>query len=202
LHVERTDECYRTFGLIPQRRTVLVFGGSQGAAALVEQILSSTDELVARAEIQVLLVTGNERSAAEARRRLGQAGVANVFVVPYIEEMAEAFAVADLIVSRAGATTLAEITGCGKPSVLVPWRGATDDHQLENARVLEREEACRLVGDETMVRHGLMKLVLDMVRDELTLARLGENARRLGQRQAGSLIRMEIEALMRGAGAV
>jgi len=198
----RTVDGYRRFGLDPSRRTVLAFGGSQGSADLVEEILVGADQVSARGEAQVLLVTGSVRSAEEARLRLAQRGAAHVTVVPYIEEMALAFSIADLIVSRAGATTLAEITGCGKPSVLVPWRGATDDHQLENARVLEREEACRLVADETMVRHELMKLVMDVVRDESALARLGENARRLGQRQAGTLIRREIEALARGAGAV
>jgi UDP-N-acetylglucosamine--N-acetylmuramyl-(pentapeptide) pyrophosphoryl-undecaprenol N-acetylglucosamine transferase len=104
-------------------------------------------------------------------------------------------------VSRAGATTLAEITSCGKPAILVPWRDATDDHQLENARVLEREEACRLASDEIMVRHELVRLVLDVVKDASALARLGQNAHRLGQRQAGSLILHEIHALVREAGA-
>ena len=201
LRQERTEEGYRAFGLRSDRRTILVFGGSQGAPDLVTQVLAGADELAARGEIQVLLVTGNDRAAADARRALARDGIGNVVVVPYVQDMPTAFALADLVVSRAGATTLAEITVCGKPAVLVPWRGATDDHQLENARVLEREEACRLVGDETMVRHELVKFVLDVVCDESTLVRLGENARRLGRREAGTLIRTEIEALARGAGA-
>ena len=168
---------------------------------LVEEVLSGTRELSRREEVQVLLVTGSESVADEARQRLARDGIVNVVVVPYIEQMAVAFAIADLIVSRAGATTLAEITSCGKPAILVPWRGATDDHQLENARVLEREEACRLASDEIMVRHELVRLVLDVVKDAPVLARLGRNAHRLGQRQAGSLILHEIRALVRGAGA-
>ncbi len=199
LRQRRADDGYRLFGLDPRRRTVLVFGGSNGSSDLVEQVLSGAHDLARREEVQVLLVTGSESMAAEARQRLTRDGIVNVVVVPYIEQMPIAFAVADLIVSRAGATTLAEITGCGKPAILVPWRGATDDHQLENALVLEREEACRLAGDEIMVRHELVRLVLDVVKDEKVLARLGENAHRLGQRQAGSLIRKEIRALMRGA---
>ncbi len=201
LRQERADAGYRMFGLDPRKRTVLVFGGSNGSSDLVEQVLSGTRELAQREEVQVLLVTGNDVAASDARRRLAEDGIDNVTVVPYIEEMAVAFAISDLIVSRAGATTLAEITGCGKAAILVPWRGATDDHQLKNARVLEHEEACRLASDEIMVRHELVRLVLDVVRDEATLARLGRNAHRMGQRQAGSLIRSEIQGLVRGAGA-
>ena len=201
LRQERAEEGYRMFGLDPRKRTVLVFGGSNGSADLVGEILSGTRELACREEVQVLLVTGNSLGAEEARQRLARDSIANIVVVPYIEKMAVAFAVADLIVSRAGATTLAEITSCGKAAILVPWRGATDDHQMENARVLEREEACRLAGDEIMVRHELVRLVLDVVRDEKALVRLGRNAYRLGQRQAGALIRSEIQALVRGAGA-
>ena len=201
LRERKADSGYYLFGLDPRKRTVLIFGGSNGSSDLVEEVLSGTRELSRREEVQVLLVTGNESVADEARRRLARDGIANVVVVPYIEQMAVAFAIADLIVSRAGATTLAEITSCGKPSILVPWRGATDDHQLENARVLEREEACRLVGDEVMVRHEMVRLVLDVVKDASALARLGQNAHRLGQRQAGSLILNEIHALVRGVGA-
>jgi len=197
----KADSGFRLFGLDPRKRTVLVFGGSNGSSDLVEQVLSGTRELSRREEVQVLLVTGSESVADEARQRLARDGIANVVVVPYIEQMAVAFAIADLIVSRAGATTLAEITSCGKPAILVPWRGATDDHQLENARVLEREEACRLASDEIMVRHELVRLVLDVVKDASALARLGQNAHRLGQRQAGSLILHEIHALVREAGA-
>ena len=199
LRQERAESGYRLFGLDPRKRTVLVFGGSNGSSDLVEEVLSGMRELARREEVQVLLVTGSEAAAETARRRLAEEGIANVAVRAYIEEMAVAFAISDLIVSRAGATTLAEITGCGKPSILVPWRGATDDHQLENARVLEREEACRLATDEIMVRHELVRLVLDVVRDEATLARLGRNAHRMGQRQAGALIQSEIQGLVRGA---
>jgi UDP-N-acetylglucosamine--N-acetylmuramyl-(pentapeptide) pyrophosphoryl-undecaprenol N-acetylglucosamine transferase len=201
LRQERAEAGYRMFGLDPRKRTVLVFGGSNGSADLVTEVLSGARELARREEVQVLLVTGSETAAEEARQCLTREGSVNVVVVPYIDQMAVAFAIADLVVSRAGATTLAEITSCGKPAILVPWRGATDDHQLENARVLEREEACRLADDEIMVRHELVRLVLDVVRDEKTLRELGRNAYRLGQRQAGALIRSEIQALVRGAGA-
>ncbi len=199
LSARRSDAGYARFGLDPRRRTVLVFGGSSGSSDLVDEVLAGIPELARREEVQVLLVTGSEATAAAVRQRLGEAGIGNVVAAGYIEDMAVAFSIADLVVSRAGATTLAEITGCGKPSLLVPWRGATDDHQLRNALVLEREEACRLAGEEIMVRHQLVRVVLDLVRDDAALARLGQNARRMGQQEAGALIRREIQGLVREA---
>jgi UDP-N-acetylglucosamine--N-acetylmuramyl-(pentapeptide) pyrophosphoryl-undecaprenol N-acetylglucosamine transferase len=199
LYASRSEESYAQFGLDPKRKTVLVFGGSNGSAELIEQVLMAKQELAGRDGVQVLLVTGEEGLARSVQEEFGASGVENVSVRAYIDKMAAAFAVADLIVARAGATTLAEITTCGKAAVLVPWREAVDNHQWENARVLEREEACQLADGRIMVEHGLVNLVLHLVEDEVALSRLAGNARRLGQRTAGSLIQGEIETLLRGA---
>ena len=199
LRERRSDAAYREFGLDPRRRTILVFGGSNGSSEFVEQILAAKAELARRDDLQVLLVTGGARSDEEVRRELADAGATNVKVVTYIDRMATAFAIADLVVARAGATTLAEITTCGKPAVLVPWRGAAEDHQWENARVLERAEACRLADVSQAPQGALVDQVVHLVRDDAALLRLAGNARRLGQRQASSLILGEIESLMKGA---
>ncbi|MCX6093247.1 MAG: undecaprenyldiphospho-muramoylpentapeptide beta-N-acetylglucosaminyltransferase [Candidatus Bipolaricaulota bacterium] len=199
LRERRCDAAYREFGLNPRRRTVLVFGGSNGSPELVDQILAAKADLARRDDLQVLLVTGGARPEEEVRRELRAAGATNVEVRRYIDRMATAFAIADLIVARAGATTLAEITTCGKPAVLVPWRGATDDHQWQNARVLERAEACRLADSQTTGKGELVDQILRLARDDAALTRLAGNARRLGQRQANSLILGEIQTLVRGA---
>ncbi len=199
LRERRCEAAYREFGLDPRRRTVLVFGGSNGSPELVDQILAAKADLARRDDLQVLLVTGGARSEDEVRRELREAGAANVQVRKYIDRMATAFAIADLIVARAGATTLAEITTCGKPAVLVPWRGAADDHQWQNARVLERAEACRLADAQTAGKGELVNQILRLARDDAALTRLAGNARRLGQRQANSLILGEIQTLVRGA---
>ncbi|MDD4903187.1 MAG: UDP-N-acetylglucosamine--N-acetylmuramyl-(pentapeptide) pyrophosphoryl-undecaprenol N-acetylglucosamine transferase [Candidatus Bipolaricaulis sp.] len=199
LRERRCDAAYREFGLDPRRRTVLVFGGSNGSPELVDQILGAKEALGRRSDLQLLLVTGGSRPEDDVRRELTAAGVENVQVRRYVDRMATAFAVADLIVARAGATTLAEITTCGKPAVLVPWRGAADDHQWENARVLERAEACRLADTRALGRGGLAGEILRLAQDDAALVRLGGNARRLGQRQANARILGEIQALVRGA---
>jgi len=200
LHVKRSDALYRSFGLDPKRRTILVFGGSRGAGEITEQILHGRHAIADIDGLQILLATGDPKTAETIRDAMADAAVANVVVTSYIEEMAAAFAIADLVVCRSGATSLAEITGCGKPSLLVPWRGAADDHQWKNARLLEAENACALADEEAIVRHELVDRILDLIQDEWTLAKLATNAARLGNRQAGSLIQSEIRALMGEAG--
>ncbi len=199
LHVKRSDALFRRFGLDPRRRTILVFGGSKGSTEITEQILSAKDVIGANDELQILLVTGSDRATDSIRRELDATAIDNVVVESYVDQMGAAFAIADLVVCRAGATSLAEITACGKASVLIPWREATDDHQWENARLLQAEEACALVDDEVIVERNLVLLIVSLIRDELALERLAGNAGRLGKRGAKALILGEIQSMMRGA---
>ncbi len=201
LHVQRSDGLYRRFGLDPRRRTILVFGGSKGSTEITEQILRSKDVIRASDGLQILLVTGDDRTTDAIRQELTSSAVRNIVVESYVDHMGAAFAIADLVVCRAGATSLAEITACGKASVLIPWREAADDHQRENARMLQEEEACAVVDDEGIVERNLVRLIANLIRDELALTRLAENAGRLGRRDAVALILGEIQTMMGGAGA-
>jgi UDP-N-acetylglucosamine--N-acetylmuramyl-(pentapeptide) pyrophosphoryl-undecaprenol N-acetylglucosamine transferase len=199
LHVKRSDGLYRRFGLDPRRRTILVYGGSKGSAEITERILRAVDAIRANDGLQILLVTGSDRATDTIRRKLSASGVRNIVVESYVDHMGAAFAVADLVVCRAGATSLAEITACGKASVLIPWRNATDDHQRKNARMLQEEGACAVVDDAGIVEPDLVRLIANLIRDELALDRLGENAGRLGKRDAVALVLGEIQTMMRGA---
>jgi len=195
----RTESAYRRFGLDPNRRTVLVFGGSLGSVRLVDGILRAKEAL--GDGMQVLLVLGTATDERAIREGLESTGVGNIAVRRYIERMGEAFAIADLIVARAGATTIAEIAACGKPAILVPWGGSADGHQLENARLLEEEGACTVADEDVIVDGGLVRLIRRLVNDDEMLNRLAENARRHGRRNANALIMGEIRFQMRGIGA-
>lgn len=197
LHVRRSPELYRDFGLDEKRRTILVFGGSKGAAEITDQVLYGMDEIAKNPELQILLIAGDAESERSIRERLHSAGVDNIVVRSYVHEMGAAFAIADLVVCRAGATSLAEITSCGKASVLVPWKDAADDHQRKNAEILREECACEVADEQVIVRHGLVDVMLGQIGDELGLERLAGNAKRLGQRRADALILGEIGSLMR-----
>jgi UDP-N-acetylglucosamine--N-acetylmuramyl-(pentapeptide) pyrophosphoryl-undecaprenol N-acetylglucosamine transferase len=141
LHIRRSDALYHQFGLDPGRRTILVFGGSKGSTEITGQILHARETIGANRDLQVLLVTGSDGARDAIRREMKASGVGNIVVESYVHRMGAAFAVADLVVCRAGATSLAEITACGKASILIPWRAAADDHQWANAHLLEAEEA-------------------------------------------------------------
>lgn len=197
LHVKRSAALYRHFGLDPDRRTILVFGGSKGSTEITEQVLFGKEAIAQNDDLQILLITGDAGIEAAIRTELDAAGVTNIVVKGYVHQMGAAFAIADLVVCRAGATSLAEITSCGKASLLVPWKEAADDHQRKNAELMEEERACTVADDEVIVRHGLVSAILGQMGDELGLERLAGNARRMGQRSAESLILGEIRLLMR-----
>ncbi len=201
LHVRRDDSAYRLFGLDPNRRTILVFGGSKGSDEITEQIRCGLGEIAKSPGLQILLITGDARRTESLREAIRGTGATNVVVKTYVDRMGEAFAVADLVVCRAGATSLAEITACGKASLLVPWRGAADDHQWKNAQAARAEGACTVADDDVIVRHELVKLMQELADDEAALMRLAGNARRSGRPDAKTVILGELEGMMRGAGA-
>jgi len=194
---KRSVALYRKFGLVPQRTTVLVFAGSHGSGMFTNAVLRVKGTIGENEAIQVLLITGETGEEHAVRIELLQAGVTNVVVRSYVDRMDEAFALADLIVSRAGASSLAEITSCGKPALLIPWEDAADGHQRENARVLEEQEACVLIEEKDFVKLSLATLIREIVEDEQRLLQIGKNSMRLGRRQATKSILGEITALAR-----
>jgi UDP-N-acetylglucosamine--N-acetylmuramyl-(pentapeptide) pyrophosphoryl-undecaprenol N-acetylglucosamine transferase len=131
------------FGLEPGRFTVFVMGGSGGAHAINMAMKEAAKNLSRIAGLQVLHQTGPADVAAVAAG-YREAGVKAV-VLPYVVDMAGAYAAADLVVSRSGATTVAELAVCGKRAVLVPFPFAADNHQEHNARTLAGRGAAEVV---------------------------------------------------------
>jgi len=196
LHVKRSPSLYRCFGLDPERRTILVFGGSKGSEEITEQVLFGKDAIASSNDLQILLITGDADTEETIRTELDASGVSNIVVKGYVHQMGAAFAIADLVVCRAGATSLAEITSCGKASMLVPWKEAADDHQRKNAELMEEQHACAVADEDVIVHHGLMGAIMGQMNDELGLERLAGNAKRMGQRSAEFAILGEIRSLM------
>ena len=199
LLARRNESLYRKLGLDPDRRTVLVFGGSNGSATLNKAVLRAQSVMSQSRDVQVLLIVGNTDDGPAIKESLLKAGAGNVVVHRYIEKMGEAFAVADLIVCRAGATTIAEITSCGKPAILIPWQDAANGHQEANARILARENACRFVKEKDIQPLGLVTLIRRMLDDENLLEEMAGNSLRMGRRRATSTVLDEILALAREA---
>lgn len=143
-------EAARRLGLDPNRRTILAIGGSQGARSLNETIAALVTRRALPPEWQVLHVSGErdyEYMRAEERELFGEN---RVVLLPYLEEMADAYALCDLVVGRAGASTLGELAALGIASILVPYPFAAEDHQARNARAFEAAGAAAVIDDREL----------------------------------------------------
>jgi UDP-N-acetylglucosamine--N-acetylmuramyl-(pentapeptide) pyrophosphoryl-undecaprenol N-acetylglucosamine transferase len=167
--------------------TLLVFGGSQGAHR-INQALYDAAEALGREipSLRILHQTG-ARDAPWLRERYAELGM-RAEVHEFIDDMGAAYAAADLVLCRAGATTVAELTTLGKPAVLVPYPFAADDHQRANAAVLAERGAAVLVLDRELDGARLASVVIELAADRARLARMAEEARRLGVPDAAARV--------------
>ena len=163
--------------------TVLIIGGSQGSRAINECAVRSMTILSRKvAALRVVHQTGEPdyNTVREAYR--GRSIEAEVCA--FIDDMPKAFAHADLLVSRAGAIAVAELAAAGKAAVLIPFPGATDQHQLENARVLEQAGAARLIEQRVLTAERLAAQVEELLGDADQLFRMERSARALARPDA------------------
>jgi UDP-N-acetylglucosamine--N-acetylmuramyl-(pentapeptide) pyrophosphoryl-undecaprenol N-acetylglucosamine transferase len=168
-------EARTVLGLDPARRTVMVTGGSQGALHLDQVVAAAMPAFAEREDLQLLVLTGpgREDELAGASER---AGAALVVAMPFLERMELGYAAADLVVSRAGATTIAELAVCGLPSVLVPYPHATENHQDANARELARIGAAVVLPDADLTPSALARSVIGLMDDPGRMASMGASA--------------------------
>jgi len=173
---------------------VLVFGGSQGAHAINVAMAEAAPRLAAaRPGVHVTHQTG-ERDLGMVREAYAAAGLA-VRVEPFLFEMHREMRTADLIVCRAGATTLAELTAAGRAAILIPLPTATDDHQRRNAEALARQGAARIVEQRDLTPARLAEEVLTLALDASGRERMAAAARRMARPDAARLIVDRVLAL-------
>ncbi len=198
--IARRPAARERLGLVTDRTTLLVLGGSQGARSInlaVSRAASAWQAL----DIQVLHVSG-PRGYDETLESWREAGVdpeaadARVRLVPFFDDMADAYAAADLVVSRAGATTIAELSVLGLPAILVPYPHATAEHQLGNAESLMRAGAAVLLDDAAISPDLIAATVAELVTDAQRRAALGRAARAWSRPDAAeALARLVLDAL-------
>ena len=177
------------FGLLPNVPTLLVIGGSQGARTL-NQCLEAGLGRLAGAGIQIIWQTG-PAFIGRAQQAIVQAGATRVQAHDFIYDMANAYAVADVVVSRAGALSVSELCLVGKPAILVPFPAATDDHQTHNAQALADRQAALLVTDaEAPTR--LLNETLRLLTDETLRQLLSKQIAGLAYPHAAEEIAQEI----------
>jgi len=195
LHGDR-EKGYEIFSLDKDRFTVFVFGGSSGASTInnaIGEALVYLEPLKDR--IQFLHQTGEKDYdlMKEVYRSRGFKGT----VVPFAYEMADAYAVADLIISRAGATTLAELTACGKAAILIPYPFAAGNHQEINARKLWDIGAAQMILDKDLNGKTLSDMIKYLIEDPDALGEMERIGKSLGNREATNKIIELIEGLLK-----
>ncbi|WP_280769079.1 undecaprenyldiphospho-muramoylpentapeptide beta-N-acetylglucosaminyltransferase [Salipaludibacillus daqingensis] len=186
-------------GLDPTKKTVLVVGGSRGAKPINDAIMSTHDQWKDK-DYQCLYVTGDAHyEKVKEQFDLQENDVKNLVYVPYIHDMPAVLNEVDLIVARAGATTLAEITALGLPSILIPSPYVTNNHQEKNARSLEKESAAKVILEKESSPEKLMEEIDLILNNEQTWLSMKKGALRLGKPDASeNLERLIYDAIKGG----
>lgn len=168
-------------------RQLLIFGGSQGAEAINKSVMEMLPQLQSMKDrIRIVHQTGLKQME-EVKKAYRQSGIEAV-VTDFIIDMSGAYAQADLIICRAGATSLAEITVAGKAAVLIPYPWAANDHQLKNALAMSDAGAAVVIIEKELSGEKLFGVIDNILRDGEKLRRLEENSARLGKVEAAATI--------------
>ena len=165
---------------------VLVFGGSLGA----EKINNTVTEIVPMlkgAGVKLLFGTG-ERNYDAVRKAVNELGISendeDIEIVPYINNMAEVMAAADVVVARSGAITVSELAALGKPSILIPSPNVVRNHQEQNAREFEKNKAAVVITEAELSGDVLFTKLMDMINNEETLSEMSSNMKKLAKTDA------------------
>ncbi len=193
---EATDraESRARLGLDPEGAVVLFVGGSRGARRINEAVVSAAARMAGMG-VQLVVQTGTA-DVDTVRAAVAEVGV-RAIVEPFFDDMATAYAASDPVVSRSGATAIAEIETVGRPSLLVPYPYATEGHQMKNARALEKEGAAVVVPDDELNGERLADEISELLKDAARLALMAQRARALARPDAAERVAETVLALTR-----
>jgi UDP-N-acetylglucosamine--N-acetylmuramyl-(pentapeptide) pyrophosphoryl-undecaprenol N-acetylglucosamine transferase len=177
--------------------TLLVFGGSRGAQAINDAVVAALPALRQRCpELRIIHQTGSTDYARIATA-YAALGLSTKDLTPFLQDMADAYGQAHLVLCRAGATTLAELTATGRPAILIPYPYAAADHQTANARILAEQGAALLLPQSDISGGTLATLLGNLLNDRPTLLKMGAIARSLGQPAAVDKLLAECHSIAR-----
>ena len=192
---EQREEGYKFYGLDPDKKTLFVVGGSLGSGTLNKTMRRWVEERGASADYQVIWQCGRYYKAQVDGFMAGR-NVPNLIYTDFISRMDLAYAVADLLVSRAGAGTISELCVAGKATIFVPSPNVAEDHQTHNARALVEKNAAVMVRDADSVEQ-LIGVAEGLLSDPARLADLENNILKLGRKDAGEVIAREVLKLVK-----
>lgn len=184
------------FGFSAGKPTILLIGGSLGARTLNNSVLNAI-ELIRNSDIQFIWQTGGYYKDMIAERMEKLCKPTNLYITDFIRSMDMAYKAADLVISRAGASSISELCLLGKPSILVPSPNVAEDHQTHNAMALVNKEAALIVKDAE-AESSLISLAIKTVKDTDTLNKLGMNAQKMAFLDSDKKIAQEVLNLIKG----
>lgn len=198
----RHEADYEAFGLRPGTTTILVSGGSRGARTINRAMVEVLKHYAGRRDVQILHATG-KGEYEDIISRISGAGLDlqqadNIKVKPYLYNMPQAMAIADLAIFRAGATGLAELTAKGIPAILVPYPYAAENHQEHNARAVEKAGAARVILNKDLTAQGLIQAIDELIGKPEKLQAMAKASAKLGRPEAADTISELIIELARG----
>ena len=188
-------KAYNTFGLDPSKQTLLILGGSGGARSINEAMSKHIAGLHNNLQLQIIWQCG-QRYYDRLREDIDPQDYDHLLLTDFLHDMPAAYAVADLVVSRAGALSCAELALTGKPSILVPSPNVAGDHQTKNARSMVDEGAAELAEDHQLSQ-TLTTLVKKLITDQQRLKKMQKEALKLAHPDADRTIAKKILALIK-----
>lgn len=189
------EEAYKKFNLDPSKRTILVIGGSLGARTINKSLFANIDKLI-DSDTQIIWQCGKLYSFELNMDLASKANPENIHLFEFITRMDLAYKAADLVISRAGASSISELCLLGKPVILVPSPNVSEDHQTKNAMALVNKDAAILVKDSEAMTN-LVSVALETINDKDKLKVLSENILNLAQPDSANRIVDEIMKLVR-----
>lgn len=188
-------EALKSFGLSEDKKTILIVGGSLGARTVNESVLQNLD-MIKESGVQFIWQTGKYYNASIMAELKQRRTVPSLHVTDFISDMGAAYKAADLVISRAGASSISEFCLIGKPVILVPSPNVAEDHQTKNAMALVNKNAALYVKDADAPAE-VVKLALQTVKDDARLKELSENILKLALPDSADIIANEVVKLAR-----
>lgn len=179
---EEKEKKKKELGINLSLPLILVFGGSQGARVINEAIIDIIENKI-NSNYQILWASGPKQydiiKEQLENKNINIHNIPNVKILPYIYDMEEMMQITDLVVCRSGAMTIAEIEISGKPAIFIPLPSHSANRQEDNARILERADAAKVILNKDLNAENLNNLITDLISDKYKLKEMGENAKKL-----------------------
>ena len=176
------EKGFNNFSLNNNMKTILIFGGSQGSLFINQKINKIIKDL-SQQKIQFIWQTGSKHY-----EKFKEFETNTVKILPFIENMANAYAISDLVICRSGAITCSELTYCGKPSILIPLKNSAGNHQLKNAESLSSKGAALTIEESSFSKIEFKKIIKNLVHSESKLKKMNANSIKLKYSNAATQI--------------